>query len=274
MHRARAWGRVTVGLSVLAILCHLLLILALANRRSVVADLLSRPDAVSVERADRSDQLVLIGVVLALVAAVTAWVAFVAWMYSCARVVDSHVPDALRHRPGWAIGSWFVPFLNLVRPPQIVADLWRTESRLRGGRERITLIGWWWALFITGFVLDRLDRSGQLSTLSAYRAADMREIFYAVVESLGLLLAVLVVLRTTARVEHAVNAEPDAAGPGWTDSSQSLRPSYRGVGEDAGPTAERSAPSSTPTEVVDDFADPSLDEKWQRFVEEHPESDR
>lgn len=273
MQRTRAWSRVTVGLQGLAIICNLLLMLALANRRSVVGDLLARPDAVPVERTDRSDQLVLIGVVLALVAALTAWIGFVAWMYNCARVVDAHLPDALRHRPGWAIGGWFVPFLNLVRPPQIVADLWRSESRLRGASERITLIGWWWALFITGFFLDRLSRPDELSTLNAYRSADTREIVYAVVESLGLLLAVLVVLGTTARVERAVDAVRDTVGRASTNSPYGLRPSNSRVGEDAGPTVGKPAPSGAPTEVVDDFDDPSLDEKWQRFVEEYPERD-
>ena len=34
----------------------------------------------------------------------------------------------LRFTPGWGVGAWFVPFLNLVRPKQIVDDIWRVTD--------------------------------------------------------------------------------------------------------------------------------------------------
>jgi len=37
-----------------------------------------------------------------------------------------------RFTPGWAVGYWFVPFVNLVRPYQIVADLWLRSDVLNG----------------------------------------------------------------------------------------------------------------------------------------------
>ena len=34
----------------------------------------------------------------------------------------------LRFAPGWGVWAWFVPFLNFVRPKQIVDDLWRSTT--------------------------------------------------------------------------------------------------------------------------------------------------
>ena len=57
--------------------------------------------------------------------------AFIGWLHAGAKQVQRVTPNLLRYAPGWAIGAWFVPFLNLVRPVQIVNDvrrLGRTRS--------------------------------------------------------------------------------------------------------------------------------------------------
>jgi hypothetical protein len=56
---------------------------------------------------------------------------------------------ALGHRasftPGWAIGAWFVPLLNLVRPYQIASAMWRHAGKHVGNGP---LLGFWWAFWI------------------------------------------------------------------------------------------------------------------------------
>jgi hypothetical protein len=37
---------------------------------------------------------------------------------------DGVDPQELHHSPGWMIGGWFGPILNLWRPLQWVRDLW------------------------------------------------------------------------------------------------------------------------------------------------------
>jgi hypothetical protein len=36
--------------------------------------------------------------------------------------------ESPRFSSGWAVGAWFVPFLNLVRPKQIMDDIWRASD--------------------------------------------------------------------------------------------------------------------------------------------------
>lgn len=48
--------------------------------------------------------------------------------------------------PGWGVGYWFFPILNLIRPYQVMREI--DAATPPGERPIGTLIGWWWALFI------------------------------------------------------------------------------------------------------------------------------
>ena len=56
----------------------------------------------------------------------------------------------LAFTPGWAVGWWFVPFANLVKPFQSVREVWKASS----GDERWEspktwpVIGWWWGMWV------------------------------------------------------------------------------------------------------------------------------
>lgn len=68
------------------------------------------------------------------------------------------VSNEAQHSEGWAAGSWFVPFLNLVRPYQIMKEIWN-ETQKAIAPERFKsdqLVGWWWATFLTGGILDNI----------------------------------------------------------------------------------------------------------------------
>jgi hypothetical protein len=60
----------------------------------------------------------------------------------------------LRFGEGWALGGWFVPFLNLVRPKQIVDDVWRASDPMRRPEEAwdqrplSNLLHWWWFIWV------------------------------------------------------------------------------------------------------------------------------
>ena len=52
-------------------------------------------------------------------------VVFLMWFSRAYRNVERLGARPLRFSGGWAIGAWFVPFLNLWRPKQIANDIWR-----------------------------------------------------------------------------------------------------------------------------------------------------
>jgi hypothetical protein len=64
--------------------------------------------------------------------------------------------DRLRITPGWAVGWWFVPFANLVKPFQSVRELWKASDGSPQWWETKTspVIGWWWAGYLVFNILD------------------------------------------------------------------------------------------------------------------------
>jgi hypothetical protein len=75
------------------------------------------------------------------------------WFHRAYANLRSIGTTAPRFGTGWAIGSWFVPFLNLVRPKQIADELWRA-SRPDGasddgpGATRMVTVHLWWTLWL------------------------------------------------------------------------------------------------------------------------------
>jgi hypothetical protein len=58
--------------------------------------------------------------------------------------------------PGWVVGNWFIPILNLFRPYQSVKELWIksdpgvdfTQGFAAAGARATTLVGFWWFLWV------------------------------------------------------------------------------------------------------------------------------
>jgi hypothetical protein len=86
-----------------------------------------------------------------LVLFIVALVLFLRWVHLSYRNLIELGTRDLRFTPGWAVGYWFVPVLNIWRPAEVLGDLWRaTDPRADDGAWRSLrsspLIGWWWAI--------------------------------------------------------------------------------------------------------------------------------
>lgn len=82
-----------------------------------------------------------------------AAVAFLMWLHRVVRQLNAHGID-IGMSPGWAVGWWFVPFANLVRPYHCVRQIITAL-----GGERVvqgTIVSTWWGLWIAGNILDRV----------------------------------------------------------------------------------------------------------------------
>jgi hypothetical protein len=98
-------------------------------------------------------------------------VVFLQWLH---RIVANLVPIGAHSTwsPGWAVGAWFVPFLNLVRPYQIVKEAWDGSDPNPAGSTTTSMLGGWWALWIIGNILSNItyrmaDEAATLETISA-----------------------------------------------------------------------------------------------------------
>src|SRR5262245_43297579 len=115
----------------------------------------------------------------------------------------------------WAVGSWFVPFLNLVVPFQIVRYIWRksdpdavkanegSASWNYYGADEFTLKalwGFWIATVIVGRFSERI--SFRAKELSEYTLASWTGILASALSVIAALLAISVVRSVTARQEE------------------------------------------------------------------------
>ncbi len=74
------------------------------------------------------------------------------WIYRVCKNLRSFGAERLDYTPGWAVGWYFVPFLNIVRPYQVMREIWLASDpdyvgeqpwRWRKGRtNKLILVGW------------------------------------------------------------------------------------------------------------------------------------
>jgi len=112
--------------------------------------------------------------VLQLALFVATSIVFLVWFRRAHKALPALGGRELKYSPGWAVGGFFVPFLNLIRPVQVMGEVWhgsdpgRLEEDLApdGPSLRKDLIlplavRVWWVLYLAyGFVGNILLRMG------------------------------------------------------------------------------------------------------------------
>lgn len=59
--------------------------------------------------------------------------------------------------PGWAVGWYFVPFANLVKPFHAMREIWTASHETDGSyEERVPILILWWGLWITTNILSNV----------------------------------------------------------------------------------------------------------------------
>ena len=166
---------------------------------------------VSVVDAQAADdrQFTIAGVQLALFA-VTA-LAFIVWFYRAYVNLPALGAGDLRWGSNWAVGAWFVPFLNFVRPKSLANDIWRASDpalpRREIGRPSGPVPWWhhlWWVLFLVGAILGRGAAQAFDDSQTLADRADAARYLIAT-DALGIVGAagaIAVVFATTQRQRH------------------------------------------------------------------------
>jgi hypothetical protein len=107
---------------------------------------IQRGTGFTIAEVNASDQRQLAMGQLQLALYIGTGIAFIAWFHRSYWNITALSPEAARYRTGWAIGAWFIPFFNLVRPKQIANDMWRGTTSPPGTVS--PLVHWWWGLFV------------------------------------------------------------------------------------------------------------------------------
>ncbi len=136
----------------------------------------------------------ILSVVMLLISAIT----FIMWFRRAYYNLHQKI-NYLKYEEGWAAGCWFVPFVNLVRPFQIMQELFNeTIAYLKKVNQEIpfntntALMGFWWTFWIIdniiGQIIFRFARNAetieQLTTLT---------IGYIIESSLSIICAFIII---------------------------------------------------------------------------------
>lgn len=176
---------------------------------------LRSPDGVGVLPGTLSPSealLILVRISLLGIGLLTA-VLFLIWIYRAHKNLKALGASELKYSPGWAIGGFFVPFVNLVRPYQVVMEIWRSSApEMRGSfgaawkHEGSSLfIALWWGAWLISRTLDSMGAfmvfgaptRDQLSVATRFRLVT------AVISIVSAALAMMVVLKINTRQETA-----------------------------------------------------------------------
>lgn len=200
---------------VAAVLTVLLVCGVLADSAGVLADLqqvglldrLIAGEDVPVDEIDDADSFYASVSLVQAVAFFATAVLFLIWFRRAYRNVDRVSSGVLRFGPGWAVGAWFVPFLNLWRPKQMANDIYRSGDPDPGRPVPFfqrPVSGWlhvWWAFWVVANVGGNGGLRGLLSaqTLDEQRTSAVVTAFADGTSVIAGLLAIYVVFTLTRR---------------------------------------------------------------------------
>lgn len=100
-----------------------------------------------------------IGIVQSLAILMTA-IVFLMWLHRAYANLGEVGTRVTRFTPGWAVGFWFIPILNVFRPYQVVSETWRRSEWLNAPgistEKSPAVVGWWWLSFLVSGTLGRI----------------------------------------------------------------------------------------------------------------------
>ena len=214
-HQIRPTRRIADAVVALLITQILLLgaeALALLNRIRLV-ERAREGHFVTLAEAEQADNLVVASVVVWLVVFAVTGIVWCVWQHRAQRNAIELTHGKLEFTPGWAVGWWFVPFANLVKPFQTVRELWKASHGGYNVRVVATwsVIGWWWGLWLGASALERFIVLGGMKSFSDVLRHDTWEIVASGVMVVAAILAIMIVRSVVALQERAV--APPVLGP-------------------------------------------------------------
>ena len=115
------------------------------------------------EPSDQTEQLLLIGsfgfAVITVLVFLVAAVAVCMFMHRSNRNARVLGATQMEHAPGWSVGYWFIPILNLFRPYQAMKELYQSSTSPNGSSwrdvEPSSMLGPWWGCWLIGGMISR-----------------------------------------------------------------------------------------------------------------------
>lgn len=213
----RTWAIVLLGAWIL----FAVLMVAAEMQRLTILDQLIAGGFVSKADALASDNFVRGASALQLVTYIGAGIAFLMWLYRAVANNAALGAAGSRFTPGGAVGWWFVPVANMIRPEQVVEEAWRGASTAQrstpttpAAMRSPTLVRLWWGAWSLNNVMAVLVvLILRTQALPALHDATVARIAGQAVGIIAAILAIAVVVKLTAGQKEAASGPPLVAVP-------------------------------------------------------------
>jgi uncharacterized protein DUF4328 len=159
-----------------------------------------------------------------LIVLVLTAIAFLMWTYRAYKNLPALGAQGLEHTPGWAVGWYFVPIANLVKPYSVTVEIVRHSNPegIGSNARRISTanVGRWWAAYliagVVGWIAGTMVTNG-----AASHSMDsmMNGVGTAIVGKLISIIAAIFAIMLIAQVDKnqerrfQVVSEQDSAAP-------------------------------------------------------------
>ena len=86
-------------------------------------------------------------------------ITFLKWIYRAYKNIQGFGAEGLRFSPGWAVGYYFIPILCLIRPVQVMGEIWRASDDPRNWSQRpgSWVVSSWWTLFLLYYAVTQVS---------------------------------------------------------------------------------------------------------------------
>ena len=174
-------------------------------------DLLGDPVRLAqTELAEANDRReLLVGGLYVLVYIATV-ICFGRWIVRAHRAVRTLGAGGMTISPGWAVGYFFIPFVNLVRPYTAMKELWQASGSPRTWASELvsSLLPIWWALWILSNLLGNISMRWSPEDLEGYRALTVFNVASSVLSVVLALVALKLVKTISERIAARAAEEP------------------------------------------------------------------
>ncbi|MBM81404.1 MAG: hypothetical protein CMJ78_12555 [Planctomycetaceae bacterium] len=112
-------------------------------------------------------------------------------------------PDLINTSPGWCVGWYFVPFLNLFRPYRTMVEIWQASDHRdpRESEKRRSIVGVWWGFWIINILLNRF------SSYSERRGHEIESAQFDMITSPAFIILTFAVIKLTRGLCHMQEAK-------------------------------------------------------------------
>jgi Domain of unknown function (DUF4328) len=189
--KALLW--ITILLDAVGVLSTFLEITLLQNLQPGLA----APDAITKADAEANDMRQrIIGILQLALIVITATI-FLRWIYRANKNARALGAAGMQFTPGWAVGWYFIPFMNLWVPYQAVKEIWKVSANPADwlNAPRGAILPWWWFCFIVSGIAGDVAYQIQLlsNDVSTYIASDVFSLVSEVLDIAGAYLAIVLV---------------------------------------------------------------------------------